>query len=63
MAISANFIFGRLKTTTKYGCFRLQGDRDITVLRKIVEKWNKYERIIILANLTHSLKLPIIVPS
>ena len=30
--------------------------------RKIVEKWNKYKRIVILANLTHSLMSPIIVP-
>ena len=29
---------------------------------KIVEKWNKYKRILILANLTHSLMSPIIVP-
>ena len=30
---------------------------------KIVEKWNKYKRIVILANLTHSLMSPIIVPT
>ena len=32
------------------------------LLKKIVEKWNKYYRIVILANLTHSLMSPIIVP-
>ena len=32
------------------------------ILTKNLGKWNKYEWIVILANLTHSLKSPIIVP-